>query len=497
MTKREQKSLSEIKKFRRQKLDTLLQQGVNPYPAAFNVKKIHEINEARKAIGKRVNVVGRVWAIRRHGGSAFADLKRNDESIQLFLQKERLVKKFDIVNSLDRGDFIGVTGNIFKTKTEEITINATDIVLLVKSLRPLPEKRGGLKNIETRYRQRYLDLLVHPEVKKIFETRAKIITYARNYLDAEGFLEVETPTLQQVYGGATARPFITHHNALNTDLYLRISDELYLKRLIVGGFNKVYEIGKDFRNEGIDKQHNPEFTMLEFYWAYSTYEQLMDFTEKMVVALVKKIKGSHKIDYQGKTIDFSPPWKRATFRDLLLKDTSIDVDTITTEKELISLLKKNKIKLDLTNIVGYAAILDELYKKISKPQLQGPMFVTNHPRELLPLAKEHEQDTNKVASFNLVIAGSEIVKAYNELNNPLEQKKRWEKEARRAKRGGTEYQIFDEDYITALEYGMPPTAGWGFGIDRFTMLVTNSANIRDVILFPTLKPNKWGKTVSN
>ncbi len=330
--------------------------------------------------------------------------------------------------------------------------------------------------------------MVNDEVKQIFLKRTKVIQLLRKYLDKEGFIEVETPILQPIYGGATAKPFITHHNALDTDLYLRISDELYLKRLIVAGFEKVYEIGKDFRNEGFSRVHNPEFTMIEFYWAYVDYDKLMQFTEKLLSQIAVDITGSYKVEYQGQTFDLTPPWPRISYTKLFKDEIDLDLSKIKDEKQLLEVIKKrnllNKDELE----VGYANLVDKIYKKHLRPNIKGPVFLIDHPTELKPLAKRKEDNPNLVASFQVLIGGEEYVNAYNELNDPIDQKNRWLAEEEAGKRGAEEHQVVDEDYITALEYGMPPTAGWGLGVDRFTALLTNQPTIKDVILFPTLRP---------
>jgi lysyl-tRNA synthetase class 2 len=335
-----------------------------------------------------------------------------------------------------------------------------------------------------------VDLLVNPQVRNVFETRTKIVSALRSFMDKNGFMEVETPVLQPVYGGASARPFVTHHEALDRDFYLRISDELYLKRLIVGGFERVYEIGHDFRNEGIDRAHNPEFTMLEFYWAYADYERLMSFTEEMFVSLLKEVRGSTGIEYQGRRFDFKPPWKRLTYRQAILKATGIDINQADSEDTLMRAIKDHKIGLEERNPVGYGAVLDALYKQTTRPGLEGPLFLTERPAEFVSLAKRLPADPHKTASFQLLVAGEELLNAYNELNDPIDQAERWQESEKLGKKGKAEHEAFDEDYIRALEYGMPPTAGWGLGIDRLTAVLTNQPSLKDTILFPTLRPER-------
>lgn len=431
---------------------------------------------------------GRLTAIRGHGGLIFADLTSQSGKKQISFKKDKLEILWPAVELLDIGDFIAVSGSDYSTAAGEPTIDVDSFTLLTKSLRPLPSSWYGFSDVEERYRQRYVDLLVNQDTRKIFEARAKVIKLFREKLDAAGFLEVETPVLQPIYGGATAKPFITHHNTLGADLYLRISDELYLKRLIVAGFEKVYEIGKDFRNEGMDRQHNPEFTMLEFYWAYANYDDLMNFTQKLLSGITKEITGSYKITWQGKQYDLTPPWPKVTYRDLILKDTDIDINTANTEEKLLAEIKKTGIKIDLNGVVGFGALLDSFYKEISRPKISGPIFLIDHPAALIPLAKRKPEDPTKSATFQLLIAGEELIKAYDELNDPIDQKNRWEEEMNLAKKGLAEHQVLDQDYIRALEYGMPPTAGWGMGIDRFVAMLTDQHTIKDTIFFPALRP---------
>jgi lysyl-tRNA synthetase class 2 len=435
-------------------------------------------------------LAGRITAIRGHGGMIFADLVNSSGKKQISFKKDNLEKAWPVIELLDIGDFIAICGQDYKTQAGEPTVDVSDMALLTKSLRPLPSTWYGFSDVEERYRQRYVDLLMNPDVKKVFEARSKVVTLLRQKLDEVGFLEVETPVLQPLYGGATAKPFTTHHEALNVDLFLRISDELYLKRLIVGGFEKVYEISKDFRNEGIDRQHNPEFTMLEFYWAYANYDDLMKFTEKILSEIAMEVTGSYKIAWEEKEYNLTPPWPRVTYRDLLLKDTGIDINIEDTEAKLLKAIRNKDIHLKLEGVIGYGALLDALYKNASRPKISGPMFLTDHPAALIPLAKRKAEDPSKSATFQLLIAGYEMLKAYNELNDPIDQKKRWEDEMDLAKKGLEEHEVLDEDYIRALEYGMPPTAGWGMGIDRFVAMLTNQHTIKDTVLFPTMRPEK-------
>lgn len=488
-------TIDELRKVRLEKLKKLESLKIPGFPAwAGRRETIKEVRgkpfdpAQGKQLGASVFIAGRLTALRGHGGLTFADLTDESGKIQLAFKKDHLGEKFSILELLDIGDFIAVEGKLFKTESGELTVEVANFELLTKSLRPLPSSWYGFSDVEERYRQRYVDLLMNPEVKRVFETRTEVVKLVRKYLDDAGFMEVETPILQPLYGGATAKPFITHHNALDIDLYLRVSDELYLKRLIVGGFEKVYEVGKDFRNEGIDRQHNPEFTMCEFYWAYANYEDLMSLSEEMISGITKKVTGGYSVKYQDIAYDFTPPWKRVTFRDLILQDTGVDIDEINTEDKLLKEIQKQSIKLDLDGVVGFSALLDSFYKAVSRPKIVGPMFLTDYPVEMMPLAKRKSDEPTKVGCFQLLVGGYEWIKAYNELNDPIDQKARWEEEMKLGKKGLHEYQVLDEDYIRALEYGMPPTAGWGFGIDRFVAFLTDQHTIKDTILFPTMKP---------
>lgn len=483
------KRLEVVRKVRLEKLRKLRKFGIEPYPAKYGEERTL-IEKARKSSGKTVAVAGRIWAWREHGASIFADLRDESGQIQLWFQKEKLGKDFELLGLFDLGDFIGARGKVTKTKAGELTVDVESFRLLVKALRPLPSTWHGLKDVEERYRQRYVDLLLNPEVKERFLLRARFIKLLREHLENRGFVEIETPILQPVYGGASARPFVTHHNALDADLYLRIADELYLKRLIVGSFEKVYEIAKDFRNEGLERGRNPEFTMCEFYWAYADYEELMRFTEEMLSGIIKKLLGTYQVRWEGRKLDFKPPWERVAYRDLILKETDIDIDKVKTEKTLLAEIKKRGIKVDLRGIAGYGPVLDALYKRVVRPKIVGPIFLIDRPVELVPLAKRKEDEPDRVASFQLVAAGEEFLNAYNEVNDPTDQRKRWEEELKLGRQGFEEHQVMDNDYIRALEYGMPPTAGWGLGIDRFVMLLTGAANIKEVIAFPTLRPEK-------
>lgn len=483
------KRLNEIREIRLEKAEKLRELGIDPYTSKVPGEPL-EIDEARGKKGKKVEVAGRIWGWRAHGNSIFADLKDETGEIQVFFQKKKLDDDFKILELFDIGDFIWVSGKVIKTEAGEITVDVEEFKLLTKSIRPLPSTWHGLKDVEERYRQRYVDLLINEDVRKVFEKRTRIIRELQKIMDDNGFLEVETPILQPIYGGASAEPFVTHHNALDIDLYLRISDELYLKRLIVGGFEKVYEIGRVFRNEGIDRAHNPEFTMMEFYWAYADYEELMKFTEEMLSKVIKKINGSLKIKYEEDELDFTPPWPRKTFKELLLKHTEIDIDQEDSVEKLRNAIKEKRLKVDLEGVVGYGALCDKLYKEFIRPEIIQPTLILDYPAEMIALAKKKKDDSSKIASFQLVVEGYEIIKAYNELNDPVDQKQRWLEEEKLGEKGSNDHMVVDEDYIRALEYGMPPTAGWGMGIDRLTAILTDKHTIKDTILFPTLRPEK-------
>ena len=482
-----------IKKIRLRKLEKIRKLGIIPFPE--KTKRTHLIGDTLKdfdklsRLRKQIILAGRIYSIREHGGSTFIHFGDESARIQAYLRRDKLGPKAYqfFLDNFDIGDFIEIKGALFKTKKKEKTIEAQDFKMLAKSLLPLPEKWHGLKDIEARFRKRYLDLIFNPEVKKKFETRSKIIREIRRFLEKEGFLEVDTPILQPIYGGAKAQPFKTHLNALNIDLYLRISLELYLKRLLVGGFGKIYEIGKCFRNEGIDRFHNPDFTMLEFYWAYEDYKGLMKFTEEMLKSLIKKVNGSLKVKHKDRIIDFKTPWPRIEFSQLLKKEAKINLEEIHL-KALRAKAKKLEIKVDKGE--DKAEIADKIYKKICRPKIWNPAFIIHHPPEAFPLAKSFDKNPNKLANFQLVVADWELVNAFSELNDPIEQRKRFEEQEKLYKKGFREAQRMDEDFLEALEYGMPPAAGFGMGLDRLVALLTDSHSLREVILFPTMRPKE-------
>ncbi len=494
-------TIDELRKIRLKKLKAIQKAGFLAYP--IKTERIHKITEALgdfsklSRLKKEIILAGRIRSQRVHGGATFLHIEDGSASspqggtgeIQAYFRKDRLGEKSYqfFLDNFDIGDFIRVRGILFKTKRGEKTIEAADYKMLAKSLLPLPEKWHGLKDIEERFRKRYLDLIFNPEVKKKFEIRSKIVKEIRNFLEKEGFLEVETPILQPIYGGAKARPFKTHLNAFDMEMYLRIAPELYLKRLLIGGFEKVYEIGRMFRNEGVDSFHNPDFTELEFYWAYADYKDLMKLTERLFEHLLKKIFGKLEIKYEGKKIDFKAPWPRIEFNQLIRKYTKINLEEIHRD----ALEKKAKeLGLQLEKGLGKAEIADEIYKKFCRQKIWKPTFIIHFPLGFQPLAKALERDPNKLANFQLIIAGWEMLNAFSELNDPLEQKRRFEEQEKFFKEGFEEAQRMDKDFLEALEHGMPPAAGFGMGIDRLVCLLTDSHSLREIILFPTMKP-KW------
>lgn len=484
-------NIDNLKKHREEKLKKIVESGFKAYPArtkrSQQVSQVVEAFEKLEKKEKEIVLAGRLKSLRGHGGVLFFDLDDGSGQIQILLRKDSVGEKsYEFFKSVfDIGDFIEVRGKVLKTKTGEKSLLVREFKMLAKSLRPLPEKWHGLKNIEERYRKRYLDLIFNPDIRNKFRLRSRIIKTIRTFLENQDFLEVETPILQPIYGGARAQPFKTHLNALDMDLYLRISPELYLKRLLVGGFEKVYEIGKCFRNEGMDRNHNPDFTMLEFYWAYADYKAMMELTEAMFQYLLKEICQQSTISYQGKQIDFKTPWKRIDFKDLLSKYTDIKLEDINRDA-LANKAQEMGVSIEAGR--PKAEIADEIYKKFCRPKIWQPTFIIHHPLGFQPLAKAREKEPQTLANFQLVIGGVELVNAFSELNNPQEQRRRFKEQEQFFKAGLAEAQRLDEDYLEALEYGMPPAAGFGMGLDRLVSLLTDSNNLREVILFPTMKP---------
>lgn len=484
-------TIQELRAAREEKLKRLQKEGL-VYPA--QVRRTHNAVQALTEFAKlsksqkEIVLVGRIRSIRGHGGSTFVHIEDNSGQIQAYIKKDRVGEKpyQFFLNNFDVGDFIQLRGILFKTKKGEKTLQVAAYKILAKSLLPLPDKWHGLQDVEERYRKRYLDLLFNSEVKKNFETKANIIKAIREFLEKEEFVSVETSVLQSIYGGADAKPFKTHLNAFDMDVYLRISLELPLKRLIVGGFEKVYEIGRVFRNEGVDRQHNPDFTELEFYWAYADYKDMMKLTEEMFVYILKQVFGKTKIEYDGKQIDFKAPWPRVEYADLIKKYTKLDIESLN-RGALAEEAKKLGIETEKTWSKG--KVIDEIYKKYCRPKVWEPTFVIHHPSEMYPLAKAREENPAQAETFQLLVGGGwELVKAYSEQNDPIVQRKAFEKQEGLFKKGLEDAQRMDTDFIEALEYGMPPTAGFGMGIDRLTTLFTDSHSLREVILFPTMKP---------
>lgn len=484
---------------RREELNELRQRGITPYPYTFQRTDFSKtiIDEFKDdAPQKDVAVAGRIMSIRRMGKASFCHIMDSQGKIQAYLKRDELGEVYDAFKLLDIGDIIGIEGYVFKTKMGEISVHAKRFELLAKSLRPLPivkEKvdEKGIKVLfdpfadkELRYRQRYVDLVVNPQVKEVFIKRAKITRSMRQFFDAQGYLEVETPILQPMYGGAFARPFTTHHNALDIELYLRIANELYLKRLIVGGYDGVYEFAKDFRNEGMDRSHNPEFTMLELYVAYKDYIWMMELVEQIVSAAANEVNGTMKCTVGNQEIDFTPPWKRVTMFDAIKEVTGKNLRGAT-EEELKRMAKELRVEVDPA--AGAGTIIDEIFSEHVEPKLIQPTFITDYPIEMSPLAKKHRTEPGLVERFEVIVNGQELCNAFSELNDPLDQRQRFEEQMKLRARGDEEAQVLDEDYLRALEYGMPPTAGLGIGIDRLTMLLTNQESIRDVIFFPQMK----------
>ncbi len=484
-------ALDDIRASRLKKLEELTASGRDPYPAS--VKRTFLIADILKdfprlaRVKKRHSIVGRIMAWRGHGGATFGNLRDASGTIQFYFSKDELGKAYiEATSGLDIGDFIEITGSPFKTKRGEATIKVLEWRILAKSIRPLPEKWHGLKDVEERFRKRYLDLLMNDEVRARFLVRSTIIRFLREFLEGESFLEVETPMLQSTPGGALARPFKTHHQALDIDLYLRIAPELYLKELLVGGFERVYEIGKSFRNEGIDATHNPEFTTAEWYAAYWDEEDMMACVERLFFFFLKKLKRGAKITFDGKTILFPKKFPRVSFVDVLKRYALIVDYGHETRESMVGRARQFGIDAELGS--SKAKIADEIYKKICRPHLVNPTFVVGHPLEISPLAKRDLRRSDSVRRFQLVVGGYEITNGYAELNDPRDQRSRFEEQLKQSREGDREAHPLDEDFIEALEYGMPPTAGIGVGIDRLVMLLTDTHNIREVVLFPTLRP---------
>ena len=486
---------SDILRKRRDKLKDLRNSGINLFPNGFVVS--HTVRDIQQVIESAPDsiaedepifvVAGRMMAINKFGKSSFIRFRDRTGQLQAYIRKDRIGDEaYDLFKLLDIGDFVGLKGGLFRTRTGEWTLLATEIELLCKATRPLPEKFHGLRDPEKRYRQRYLDLIMNAEVRELFLKRSKVIQLIRRFFIDRDFLEVETPMMQPIPGGAEASPFKTHHKALGMDLYLRIAPELYLKRLVVGGFERVFEINRNFRNEGVSTQHNPEFTMLEFYQAYSTHTDLMDLTETLITSVAETLNGSRKITYQGQSIDFSGQWLRLALYDALVELGGIDRNLLGDKNGLLEFAARNGVKVTKTGQLG--KIITKLFDILVEPKLIQPTFITGYPAEVSPLSRRSDQQPDLTERFELFIAGREIANGFSELNDPVDQYQRFAQQVQGRKSGDDEAHRMDDDYIEALEYGMPPTAGEGIGIDRLVMLLTDAASIREVILFPHMKP---------
>ena len=488
---------SYIEAARREKLAALIERGIAPF--GYRFERSHSAQEALEAyeedgVEVSVSTAGRIVSMRPHGKATFVHIGDRSGKIQLYFRRDVLGDDdYELLKLFDLSDFIGVRGSLFRTRTQEVTIKVEEFQLLTKALRPLPfgkedaegEQHGGLTDPEMRYRQRYVDLAVHADVREVFILRAQVVRLIRQFFDGRGFIEVETPILQPIYGGAAASPFVTNHRALDTRLYLRIADELYLKRCIVGGLDRVYEIGHDFRNEGIDRLHFPEFTMLEFYQAYADYNDMMDVLEELVSGIVEQVCGSLRIERFGKTFDFTRPWRRAGFVDLVRQHSGVDLATAEDGELRQRLRDRGEEAVDEW---PRTKLIDEMFKTFVEPSLVQPTIVQDHPIEISPLAKPKRGNPRLAERFELLVNGHELANAFSELNDPDDQRRRFEEQAAAREAGDDEAHQIDEDFIRALEYGMPPTGGLGLGIDRLIMLLANSKSIRDVILFPTMRP---------
>lgn len=492
--------LSELQEIRRAKAETLRERGISPYPtratrthtttgtlALFETLETEGKLDEKGNTDEALTLAGRIVSFRHMGKTVFAHIRDGYGELQLYIRKDAIGDDAyaDILKLFDVGDFVQASGTLFRTRMGEVSLRAISVTMLTKALNAPPEKWHGLQDIELRYRQRYADLIANADTRKVFETRSRIVAAVRHFLDSREYLEVETPILQPLYGGAAARPFTTHHNTLNQTFYLRIADELYLKRLLVGGFERVYEIAKDFRNEGMDRNHSPEFTMLEFYQAYGDYEQMMEMVEQLISAVVAEVYGGTTFTYQGHEIDVTPPWPRKTLREAILEKSGIDYTDYPEGDDLLAAARKAGANIE-TGMV-WPRIVDELLKQFVRPHLIQPIFLTDYPLELSPLAKRKPDDPTHVERFQPYIGGGEIGNAFTELNDPMDQLDRFIEQQKDRDAGDEEAMPIDEDFINALMYGMPPTGGVGIGIDRLVMLLTDQSTLRDVILFPAMR----------
>ncbi len=491
-SKETQQPIEQLLANRRAKLEAIYELGLDPFPRRFRVEE--SVSQARErfegltaeeleAEKPRVVLGGRLRAVRGHGKVSFADLSDGAAQLQLYLRRDDLDEtSWKVFKQLDLGDFMGVEGVVFRTRAGELSVAVERLEVLAKALRPLPEKYHGLSDREARARQRYLDLLANPQSREVFEVRSAVVSAIRRHLEGAGFIEVETPMMQPIPGGATARPFSTHHNTLDLELFLRIAPELFLKRLIVAGFERVFELNRNFRNEGVSTRHNPEFTMLEFYWAYADYELLMDFTEELITTVAEKVVGTLELPWGEKTVDMRRPWRRLTLREAILSHSDLTPEDLCDRARME--VAARQLKVERIEERSDGNLLAELFEMTAEPLMINPTFIMDFPREISPLAKSVPDDPETVERFELFIGGLEVANAYTELNDPVEQRRRLEAQAEAG--GG----VVDEDFLLALEYGMPPTGGEGIGIDRLIMLLTNRLSIRDAILFPLLRPRE-------
>lgn len=481
----------DLRQVKVEKLKELIKAGRDPfkiskYEVTTNSKAIKDSFEEME--GKHVSIAGRIMSKRGQGKVGFYDIQDSDGRIQMFVKQDTIgEEEYNWLKTYDIGDILGVKGEVFRTKMGEISVRAEEVKLLSKSLQTLPEKFHGLKDQDIRYRQRYVDLIVNPEIKDVFIMRNKIIRGIREYLDNAGYLEVETPTLSPIAGGANARPFITHHNTLDIDMYMRIANELFLKRLVVGGLGDgVYEMGKMFRNEGMDTRHNPEYTAIEIYKPYADFNDMMDLTENIVAFVAMKARGTTKVNYQGREIDFTPPWRRVKMQDMVKEYTGIDFDLINTDEEAIKVAKEKHI--EITPLMTRGHVISALFEEFCEEYLEQPTFVTHHPVEISPLAKRNVDDPRLTDRFEAFANTWEIANAFSELNDPIDQRERFEEQVKQKEAGDDEAHMMDNDFVNAIEVGLPPTGGLGIGVDRVIMMLTDQVSIRDIILFPTMKP---------
>lgn len=480
--------LNELMRVRREKMELIADKGIEPFARKYNVTH-HAgdiVSDFEKLEGQSVQLAGRIMAVRGHGKTSFVNLMDMSGRVQVYFRQDAIgEEEYENFKLLDIGDIIGVEGTVFKTQRGEISVKISSFEMLAKSLRPLPEKWHGLKDVETRYRQRYLDLIVNPEVRNTFVTRSKIIKSLRRILDERDYLEVETPMMHPIAGGAAARPFTTHHNALDMNLYMRIAPELYLKRLIVGGFERVYEVGRVFRNEGISIRHNPEFTIVELYQAYADYQDLMRLTEDVVSGIAEEVLGTTQVVYQGQEINFAPPWNRITMPEAVKKYTGVDFDTVKTVEEARAIADRLEVKYEQKHGIG--GILNNIFEDKVEEHLIQPTFIIGHPTEISPLAKRNKENPEITDRFEVFVFGRELANGFSELNDPIDQEGRFNSQVEQRESGDIEAHMMDHDYINALEYGLPPTGGLGIGIDRLVMFLTDSYSIRDVLLFPHMR----------